>query len=454
VAAETPVLRFGTDGIRGRAHDTLSPDAVALVGRAAALVLGTGSTFLLARDTRESGPEIEAALTAGLVAEGAHAEPVGVFPTPGLAYLCQVRGLPGAMISASHNPFHDNGIKFFAPGGRKIADADERAIEARMATLEGHAAPPTRLPSSGPPSSGAAQGESYLAHVVGALEGRRLDGLNLVVDCANGAACVTAPLVLARLGAHVHTMADDPDGTNINSGCGSTHPEALQKAVVEAGADAGLAFDGDADRLVAVDEQGELVDGDHILAVAGIDLRDRGRLPHDTVVTTVMANLGFRRAADAAGIRVVETRVGDRAVLEAMDEGGYALGGEQSGHVIFADLATTGDGLLTAVMLLDVVARRGVPLSDLASVVQKLPQVLLNVGVADRDGLEGADAFWSEVRSVEGDLSEAGRVLVRPSGTEPVVRIMVEAPTEAAAGGAAERLAGALVEALGEPGSR
>jgi phosphoglucosamine mutase len=288
-----------------------------------------------------------------------------------------------------------------------------------------------------------------VAHLVAALEGRRLDGLRVVVDCAHGAAVEAAPAALARLGAKVEVRHADPDGTNINDGCGSTYPQGLQREVVALGAQAGLAFDGDADRLVAVDERGGLVDGDHLLAVAALDLRARGRLAHDTVVSTVMANLGFRQAMAAHGVRMVETRVGDRYVLEAMEAEGAVLGGEQSGHVVFADLATTGDGILSGLVLLDVMARSRRPLSELAAVVTKLPQVLRNVRVADRAGLEAAKSFWAEVAAVEAELGDDGRVLVRPSGTEPVVRVMVEAPTAEAAESYTGRLAAALTDALG-----
>jgi phosphoglucosamine mutase len=276
--------------------------------------------------------------------------------------------------------------------------------------------------------------------------------LRVVIDCGNGAATVTAPSVLSQLGAKVDNLAvgAQPDGTNINSGCGSTDPGPLQAEVVATGAAAGLAFDGDADRLVAVDERGGLVDGDHILAIAALDLRSRRLLRHNTVVATVMANLGFHQAMAAEGIRVETTPVGDRAVLEAMEVGGFSLGGEQSGHIIFGDLATTGDGLLSGLVLLDVLCRSGRPLSEVASVVRKLPQVLRNVRVADRAGLPDATAFWAEVAAVESELGAGGRVLVRPSGTEPLVRIMVEASTGEAATTYTDRLEAALTAALGK----
>lgn len=444
-------LRFGTDGVRGVANIDLTPELALALGRAAARVLGRDRPFLLARDTRRSGPMLEAALVAGLTAEGADVEVAGVLPTPGAAHLSQARDCPAAMISASHNPFFDNGIKFFARGGRKLPDVVEGEIETELDRLlagslvvEGASGPGvgTSRRLAGPV-------EVYAAHLVATLEGRRLDGLRVVVDCGHGAASEAAPEVLLRLGAKVEVRNAIPDGCNINAGCGSMHPEGLQREVQATGAQAGLAFDGDADRLIAVDERGALVDGDHLLAIAALDLRARGRLRHDAVAATVMANLGFRRAMADHGVRVVETRVGDRYVLEAMEEQGLALGGEQSGHVIFADLATTGDGILSGLVLLDVMARSGRTLSELAAVVTKLPQVLRNVRVGDREGLPAAEAFWVEVRAIESEMGDGGRVLVRPSGTEPVVRVMVEAATAEAAESYAERLAAGLIAALG-----
>ncbi|HET9771249.1 MAG TPA: phosphoglucosamine mutase [Acidimicrobiia bacterium] len=446
-------LRFGTDGVRGLASVELTPELALALGRAAARVLGTDRPFVLARDTRRSGPMLEAALAAGLAAEGAGVVLAGVLATPGAAYLSQARDCPAAVLSASHNPFPDNGIKFFARGGRKLTDEVEDRVEAELDALLAGRAEPTRVEGSAvgriEPDEGARR--AYESRLLAVLDGRRLEGLRVVVDCGNGAASASAPWVLAQLGAKVENLAigAEPDGTNINAGCGSTHPGPLQAEVVATGAAVGLAFDGDADRLVAVDERGGLVDGDHILAIAALDLRERGRLRHDTVVATVMANLGFHQAMAAEGIRVETTPVGDRSVLEAMEAGGYSLGGEQSGHIIFGDLATTGDGLLSGLVLLDVLARSGRPLSELASVVVKLPQVLRNVRVADRAGLPAAAAFWSEVAAAEAELAGSGRVLVRPSGTEPLVRIMVEAATEEAAEAYTDRLATTLTEALG-----
>jgi len=436
-------LRFGTDGVRGVANRELTPELVTGLGRAAARVLVADEPFLLARDTRRSGPMLEAALAAGLCAEGADVERLGVLPTPGLAFLAQGRGAPAAMVSASHNPFADNGVKLFAPGGRKIPDAAEAEIEARLRdTVE----PPT--------GAGADVGElrdadhaaavaEYVRHLTGALEGRTLDGMRVVVDCAHGAAFEAAPRVLGDLGATVDVRNAAPDGININASCGSTSPDALRHAVVDAGAHAGLAFDGDADRVLAVDERGALVDGDQMLAVLALDFEARGRLRGDAVAVTVMSNLGLRHALTERGIGLVETPVGDRHVLVAIEEHGLSLGGEQSGHLICADLATTGDGTLTGILLLDAVRRAGRPLSELAGVVTHVPQVLRNVRVSDRSGLDGA-GFWDDVRVAETELGADGRVLVRPSGTEPLVRVMVEAPTAETADAVADRLVAAV----------
>jgi phosphoglucosamine mutase len=439
-------LKFGTDGVRGVANSELTPELVLALGRAAARVLD-GDTFLVGRDPRVSGPLLQAALSAGLAAEGKNVVDVGVVPTPAVASLSKAADLPAAMISASHNPFADNGVKFFAAGGRKLSDEVEERLESEIGV------------ASSDPKAGADVGwlsadpdavADYEARLLEAVAPGALDGLVVVLDCANGAAARVAPEVFRRAGAHVHVIADQPDGTNINAGCGSTHPQVLQQTVVDQQADAGLAFDGDADRVLAVDGAGRLVDGDHLMAVCAIDMHERGQLHGDTVVVTVMTNLGFRRAMAERGITVVETQVGDRYVLEALEAGGWSLGGEQSGHVIFRDLATTGDGLLTGLVLLDAVRRSGRPLDELvAAAMTQLPQVLVNVRVSSRDALEGASELWREVDAVEQELGERGRVLLRPSGTEPLVRVMVEAPSAAEAQGAAERLAAAVTRLLG-----
>ncbi|HKA02721.1 MAG TPA: phosphoglucosamine mutase [Acidimicrobiales bacterium] len=436
-------LRFGTDGVRGVANAELTPELALALGRAAARVLG-GDHVVIGRDTRISGPLLEAALAAGFAAEGVDVDRLGVVPTPGVAFLSQAEGVVGAMISASHNPYADNGIKLFAPGGVKLADDVEEGVEAELEAV-------VATTPIGPAGEGVGQVsdrhravEGYIDHLVAALDGRRLDGLRVVLDCANGAAIEVAPAAFERLGADVVVVNDHPDGCNINDRCGATHPETLRLAVVDTGADAGLAFDGDADRLIAVDAMGAVVDGDHVIAICARDRRDRGRLHDDTVVVTVMTNLGFHLAMADEGITVVTTPVGDRYVLGAMEDGGWSLGGEQSGHVIFRDLATTGDGVLTGLVLLDVVARRQVPLADLAATAMtRLPQVLVNVRVKG-PGADAADRIAAEVAAAEAQLGSTGRVLVRASGTEPVVRVMVEAATHDEAETVAARLAKAL----------
>jgi phosphoglucosamine mutase len=447
-------LKFGTDGVRGHA-DELDDAFVFALGRAAARVLadGASSRFVIGMDTRESGPRIERALRAGVAVEGAVPEVLGVVPTPAVAHLAMREQVPGAVISASHNSFQDNGIKFFAAGGLKLSDAIEQRLEAELdVLLQGDA----RVDSPAGPDLGAQDDEpdlgrveQYESAVIASIKGRSLAGLTVVIDCANGAASHVAPEVLRRLGAIVHVLHADPDGRNITASCGSTHPESLQAEVLARGADAGLAFDGDADRVLAVDESGALVDGDHLIAMCAIDLRQRGELDDDTVVVTVMTNLGFRLAMAERGIKVVETQVGDRYVLEALEAGGYVIGGEQSGHVIFRKLATTGDGLLTGVQVLDLLARSGRLLSELASEsMTQLPQVLKNVRVAHRDP-EVAAKVAPEIEAVEAELGDRGRVLVRPSGTEPLVRVMVEAPVAAVAEAAADRLIAAVVAVCG-----
>ncbi|MBW3614366.1 MAG: phosphoglucosamine mutase [Actinobacteria bacterium] len=443
-------LKFGTDGVRGVANAELTPELTMGLGRAACRVLGRGP-WLVGRDTRISGPLLHAALAAGLAAEGATVIDLGVAPTPAVAATCADRGLPGAVISASHNPFPDNGIKLFAAGGRKLADDVEERLESALAAGPGGDVP-VGAEVGTLMTDGSAIG-AYANRLLAALEGRTLAGIAVVIDCANGAASSIAEEVFRRAGATVSVLHAEPDGTNINAGCGSTYPDSLQQAVRERpGTSLGLAFDGDADRVLAVDADGEIVDGDQILALAALDLRQRGRLAGDTVVVTVMSNLGFRLGMEAAGIRVVETQVGDRYVLEALAAGGYSLGGEQSGHVIFADLATTGDGMLTGLLLSDLVRRQGRPLADLAAAaMSRLPQVLRNVRVARRDGLATAPEIRAEVQAVEAELGHRGRVLLRPSGTEPLVRVMAEAPTQAAAEAAVRRIAAAVTEALGAP---
>jgi phosphoglucosamine mutase len=430
------------------------------VGRAAVAVLGPGP-WLIGADTRRSGPALVAGLAAGLAAGGADVVDLGVAPTPAVAFHAARSGAPAAVVSASHNPYTDNGIKLLGRGGRKLTDEAEAAIAENMAAVLGApggaagpgAGDPTNSgdhahPTAGRISHAEAPLEDYAAHVVAALEGRTLAGMNVVVDCANGAASAVAPAVLRSLGATLTVLAATPDGTNINAGCGSTHPEALQAAVREAGADAGLALDGDADRVIGVGGDGGLVNGDRIIAICAADLHRRGRLAGDRVAVTVMSNLGLKLALAQWGIGVVETAVGDRSVLAAMEDHGLVLGGEQSGHVIFRDLATTGDGLLTGVLLLDAVARSGRSLADLAAdAMTALPQVLRNVAVADPSAVARAPAVTAAVAGVEASMAGAGRVVLRPSGTEPLVRVMVEAPTQEQAAAAAELLTEVVLRA-------
>lgn len=441
--------RFGTDGVRGVANAELGAELVLALGRAAARVL-PAPCFVIGRDTRRSGPLLQAALSAGLASEGVDVVDVGVLPTPGVAFLCAERGLPGAVVSASHNPFSDNGIKILAPGGLKLPASTETAIEDQLEAL-------LATPSSLGGPTGVRVGrltrdddlpQSYVDHLAGAIEGRDLGGLHVVLDCANGAASHVAPSTLALAGARVDAIASDPDGTNINDGCGSTHPEALAAEVVSRGADVGVALDGDADRLVAVDHTGALATGDEMLALFASDLASRGKLTGDTVVVTVMSNLGLRRALAQRGIAVVETPVGDRHVLEALDDRKLALGGEQSGHIVFRHLATTGDGVLTALLLLDLVKRSGRTLADLVGdAMHRVPQVLANVSVRDPRAAVASPEVREVLASVEGSLAENGRVLLRVSGTEPLVRVMVEATDEQAAQNAVALLCDAVERA-------
>ena len=436
-------LRFGTDGVRGPASEFTDALVVAL-GQVAAQVLGT-SGFVIGRDTRESGKRLETALGVGLSRGGAQPLSMGVVPTPAVAWICAQRGLPGAVISASHNPWSDNGIKFFAAGGRKLSDdletALEQALDAVVARAE--AGIETELVIGIETDVNAvAEWCNAVASSVSAVAPMRI-----VIDCANGAASSVAPGIFRGLGLDVEVLHAQPDGRNINDACGSTHPGDLQKAVVASGAALGLAFDGDADRLLAVDERGELVDGDQLIALFARDLRDRGQLAGDRVVVTVMSNLGFRLAMDAQGIEVVETPVGDRHVLEALARTSSSLGGEQSGHIVFADRATTGDGVLSGIQLVDLVGRAQIPLSVLAdAAMERFPQVLRNVRLENRRD-DIAEVIADDIAAVEQSLGDRGRVLIRLSGTEPLVRVMVEAPTLEQAEAAADNLVAAVISA-------
>ena len=435
--------RFGTDGVRGVANAELSPELVLALGRATARKL-LATSFVVGRDTRRSGPMLQAALSAGLAGEGADVIDVGILPTPAIAWLSADRDIPGAVISASHNPFADNGIKLFARGGTKLSVEIETAIEEELEQVLDPGVRGPRSPEGfgvGRVVSEPGAADAYLAHLVSLLEGRRLDGLRLVVDGANGAAAEIAARLYEEVGAEVVAIGCEPDGSNINAGCGSTHTDTLATAVVEHGADLGLALDGDADRLLAVDAAGETIGGDELLALFTVDLAERGQLAGNTVVVTVMTNLGFKLAMEHRGITVKETPVGDRHVLAALDADGLALGGEQSGHIIFRRMATTGDGLLTGLNLADLMARSKKPLAELLDgLVTRVPQVLVNVQVPDPDLLAAADAVWSAVAEEETRLGEQGRVLLRPSGTEPLVRVMVEAPGDGVAEEVAQRL--------------
>jgi phosphoglucosamine mutase len=440
---------FGTDGIRGLANADLTPELALAVASAAARVLVAHDAShrpvaVVGRDPRASGEMLEAAVVAGLAAAGADVLPVGVLPTPAVAFLTASYGADlGVMLSASHNPMPDNGVKLFAAGGHKLDDDIEAEIEAEVDDPS-----PTR-------PIGAAvgrvrftddAGQRYVDHLLTSVP-TRLDGLHVVVDCAHGAASQIAPELYRRAGARVTAIAAEPDGLNINDGVGSTHLEFLRKAVLAEGADLGIAHDGDADRCLAVDAAGDIVDGDQILAMCAIALRSSGRLAADTVVTTVMSNLGFLHAMRDAGIDVVTTAVGDRYVLEALRAGGLNLGGEQSGHVVFTDSATTGDGLLTALHVMGRLADTGVPLAELAGVVHRLPQALVNVRVQDKQRVACSERVSAAVAAAQGELGDDGRVLLRPSGTEDLVRVMVEAATQQSAEAIAHRLADIVASA-------
>ena len=435
---------FGTDGVRGLANRDVTAELAVDLAVAAAHVLADAGEFaghrpiaIVGRDTRASGEFLEAAVVAGLASAGIDVRVVGVLPTPAVAWLVgQTHADLGVMLSASHNPMPDNGIKFFARGGVKLPDALEDAIEARLGE-------PWERPTGtgvGRVSYDRDAQEKYIDYLYSTTD-TDLTGLKVVVDCANGAASAVAPQVLTRLGAEVIAINDASDGWNINEGCGSTHLEGLVAVVTETSADVGIAHDGDADRCLAVTATGSVVDGDHILAILATALRDAGRLTGNTVVTTVMANMGFRLAMQSAGIIVIETAVGDRYVLEEMAASGFVLGGEQSGHIVLSDFATTGDGVLTAVHLLAQMSRSGRSLADLAAMVDKLPQVLVNVTGIDKTAIDTNPLVQQTVLDVQEQLAGRGRVLLRPSGTEPVVRVMVEAPTLADAQLYAERIA-------------
>jgi phosphoglucosamine mutase len=448
---------FGTDGVRGVANADLTAEMALGLSVAAAHVLAEAGTFedhrpvaVVGRDPRASGEFLEAAVVAGLASAGVDVLRVGVLPTPAVAHLTGALDADlGVMLSASHNPMPDNGIKFFARGGHKLADELEDRIET---TCRAHA---SGEPWDRPTGAGVGRVrdyeegfDNYVAHLIGALPGR-LDGLKVVIDAAHGAASRVSPEAFARAGAEVVTIGAEPDGLNINAGCGSTHLARLQAAVVEHDADLGIAHDGDADRCLAVDSAGREVDGDQILAVLALAMREAGTLRGNTVVGTVMSNLGFKLAMRREGVELVQTAVGDRYVLEEMKEHGYALGGEQSGHVIALDHATTGDGTLTGLLLAARIAATGRTLADLAGVMERLPQVLINVPDVDKSRVSSSADLAAAVAEAERELGETGRVLLRSSGTEPLVRVMVEAADIDQARSVAGRLADAVKSALG-----
>ena len=427
---------FGTDGVRGEANVTLLPEMAYRLGRAATIYFGKESEeqplIIIGRDTRISGEMFESALTAGICSAGGRAMLAGIIPTPAIAYLARKhKAKAGIVISASHNPFHDNGIKFFGGDGYKLPDAVEDELEAIVHQLEtddnyprptaehiGHIEYRTDLLNQ------------YMEFVLSTCK-ERFDGVKVVLDCANGAAYEAMPKILRRLGANVKVIHALPNGTNINDGCGSTHLESLQKAVLENGADFGIAHDGDADRCLCVDEKGQIIDGDHILVMCAMDMMKEGKLPYNTVVTTVMANIGFHQAIKKAGGRAEITKVGDRYVLENMLKNGYKIGGEQSGHIIFTDYSTTGDGLITALQVLSSLKRSGRKASDLTALMTTYPQLLVNVKVATKEGWDTNEAIKEAIAEGDKELGENGRILVRPSGTEPLIRVMAEGPDQA-----------------------
>jgi phosphoglucosamine mutase len=433
---------FGTDGVRGVAGDFLTAELALAIGRAAASASPAGAPqVLVVRDTRESGEMLEAALAAGVAAAGGHALLGGVLPTPGAALLVRRYGFDlAAVVSASHNPYRDNGIKFFAPNGTKLSDEQEAEIER---AVESPAAPPA--PGRVRELHGA--GGDYLRELEWHFSDLRLDGIRVLLDCANGATYRVAPEIFRRLGATVDAIAIQPDGRNINDGVGSTHVDALAGKVVEGGHDVGFAFDGDGDRVLAADRNGEIVDGDELIALAALHLRERGALPGGGVAVTVMTNYGFHQAMEAAGVEVATTSVGDRYVIAELLKKGWALGGEQSGHIIDTGFVPSGDGIAAALLTLD--ALGGADLAERRA-MRKLPQRLVNVRIADTGALDGAAEVWAAVERESGGLEGRGRVLVRPSGTEPVVRVMVEAPDEAECEQVLGRLVATVERELGD----
>ncbi|WP_139492053.1 phosphoglucosamine mutase [Brevibacillus dissolubilis] len=426
---------FGTDGIRGVANAQLTPELAFKVGRVGGYVLTRHKQegkpkVVIGRDTRLSGHMLENALIAGLLSVGAEVVRLGVIATSGVSYLTRALGADaGVMISASHNPYPDNGIKFFGGDGFKLNDEVESEIEQYLDAAEDTLPRPTG-DQIGTVLDYLEGCQKYLSHLKNTVN-ERFDGMKIVLDCANGAVSSLAARLFADVEAEVITIGASPNGVNINENCGSTHPERLQEEVVKHKAVLGLSFDGDADRCIAVDENGQIIDGDFIMAICARALKAKGKLNNNTIVTTVMANLGFYKGMEECGINTTKTAVGDRYVVEEMIRGGYNFGGEQSGHIIFLDYNTTGDGLLTGLQILNIIKETGKPLSELARVMTKFPQLLVNVRVEDKSKLSGNAVIEQAIRDAEDALAGNGRVLVRPSGTEPLVRVMAEGPDEA-----------------------
>jgi len=442
---------FGTDGVRGVANRELTPELAYKIGRCGGYVLAGKADkpkVVIGMDTRISGPLLEAALTAGLLSIGADVIRLGVVTTPAVAWLTRLLGADaGVMISASHNPVADNGIKFFGADGYKLSDETELEIE-RLIDAERDELPRPEGGGIGTVTTDDEAKYRYLEYLKTTVK-HSFKGLRIVMDCAHGAAYELAPRIFRELGAEVITVGASPDGLNINDGVGSTHPEHLIAQVKAHGADLGLSYDGDADRLIAVDETGAEVDGDFILLICGEAMRRAGKLSHDTIVTTVMANIGFFKAAESLGLKTARTAVGDRYVMEEMRRGGFNLGGEQSGHVIFLDYNTTGDGILTSLQLVDTLIASGKKLSELKTIMRKYPQVLVNVRVADKSRFKDNEAIAKAVAAAEAELGDSGRVLVRPSGTESLIRVMAEGPDEAQVAAHVERIAAVVKAELG-----
>ncbi|TYS59372.1 phosphoglucosamine mutase [Sutcliffiella horikoshii] len=442
---------FGTDGVRGVANSELTPELAFKVGRLGGYVLTKDQTrpkVLIGRDTRISGHMLEGALVAGLLSIGAEVMRLGVISTPGVAYLTKALGAQaGVMISASHNPVADNGIKFFGPDGFKLSDEQEAEIEALM-DEETDSLPRPVGADLGQVNDYFEGGQKYLQFLKQTVD-EDFSGIHIALDCAHGATSSHATHLFADLEADISTMGSSPNGLNINDGVGSTHPEALAQLVLDKGADIGLAFDGDGDRIIAVDEKGQIVDGDQIMFICAKYLSEQGRLRHNTVVSTVMSNLGFYKALEASNVETKQTAVGDRYVVEEMKNGNYLLGGEQSGHIIFLDYNTTGDGMLTGLQLVNIMKLTKKSLSELAGEMTKFPQLLVNIKVTDKHRVTENEKVKAVIEEVEAEMNGNGRILVRPSGTEPLVRVMAEAPTQEQCDEYVERIAAVVRAEMG-----